>query len=72
MFAALMHRGYSKRFLHKIKTEVAVTFKNHNEYRKEGESLPLIPMVKTFSYHLGKFNATLKANFKPAQEHVNH
>lgn len=53
-------------FLHKIKTEVALTFKNHNEYRREGQRLPLIPMVETFFHHLGKFNATLKANFKQA------
>lgn len=72
MFAVLMHRGYSRRFLRKIRTEVAVSFKNNNEYRREGESLPLIPVVETFSYNLGKFNATLKANFKPTQEHVSH
>lgn len=69
LFEALTHRGYSKRFLRKIKVDVNATFQNHDEYRRRGgESLPLIPMVETFSQHLGKFNATLKSNFKGTQQ----
>lgn len=72
LFEALSHRGYTKQFLRKIKADVNATFQNHYEYRREGESLPLFPMVETFSHHLGKFNTTfnttLKANFKRTQQ----
>ena len=61
-------RGYSKRFLRNITTEVAVILKNHTVYKRAEESLPLIPMVETFSHHLGKCDATLRANLKQAQE----
>lgn len=68
LFAALTQRGYSKRFLRNIKTEVKAILMHHREHKREGESLPLIPMVETFSHHLGGFNAKLRSNFRRTQE----
>ena len=47
LFQALATRGYSRRFLRKIKAEGAKIFNDQNEYKREGQGPPLVPMVFT-------------------------
>ena len=50
LFAALIPRGYTKRFLRSIRTEVMESFVKSGTYQKEIDNPPLIPFVSTFSH----------------------
>ena len=69
LFAALEPRGYTKRFLRHIRTEVRKSFVKSGTYQKTTDDRPLIPFVSTFSLSTVRLGSQLRANFQEALEH---
>lgn len=66
LFKALGPRGYSKRFLRSIKTEVKQVFLEHGNFEKAVDERLLVPLVCTYSPAMVTFCKTIKTNFQMA------
>lgn len=67
LFQALGPRGYSKRFLREIKTEVKNRFLMGDKWVKATDNRHAIPFVSTYSRTLLSLNSKLRSNFVVAQ-----
>ena len=71
LFKSLGPRGYSKRFLRKIKTEVKQVFLEHGHCdTKTVDERLLVPLVCTYSPAMVTFCNTIKTNFQMAIEEL--
>ena len=68
LFKALRPRGYSRRFLRGIKSEVRGVFQTNGKYVVKDDEKKIIPVVTTFSRPLGRLGGQLRHNLGQAQE----
>lgn len=70
LFTALKPRGYTCRFLRRIKSEVNRLFESSGEYTSNNNNMPVISFVVTYSQQLVQLNSALKTNFNQAQSEI--
>lgn len=70
LFAALRPRGYTRRFLRGIKSEVRRSFEQYQTIQRTPEEKNLIPFVHTFHSNLAGVNKNLKRHFNHCQAQI--